>query len=91
MVVSIPIGLSKAQITRQLSKLIDKSQEERRILHEPVAKYPLLGTRQRKDRLFRYLYAVWVRRRMPRQSLWRVGARANVGDTLVASWTLKCG
>ena len=81
MVVSIPVGLSKAQITRQLSKLNDNSLKERRVLPEPVAKYPLLGTRQRKDTLFRYLYVVWVRCAMPRQSLWRVGARAKVSDT----------
>jgi hypothetical protein len=81
MLVNIPVGLSKAQITRQLGKLIDGSLKERRVLPEPVAKYPLLGTRQRKDTLFRYLYVVWVRSAMPRQALWRVGARAKVSDT----------
>ena len=41
----------------------------------------MLGTRQRKDTLFRYLAVVWFRAAMPRQALWRVGARAKVSDT----------
>jgi hypothetical protein len=48
---------------------------------KPSAKYQLLGTRQRKDTLFRYLAVVWFRAAMPRQALWRVGARAKVSDT----------
>lgn len=81
MLLSIPIGLSKAQITRQLSKLIDRYPEERRVLPVPKSKYPLLGTRQRKETLFRYLFVVWVRCLLVRQPLWRVGARAKVSDT----------
>jgi hypothetical protein len=41
----------------------------------------MLGIRQRKDTLFRYLAIVWFRAAMPRQALWRVGARAKVSDT----------
>ncbi len=81
MLVSIPVGLSKTQITRQLGKLLARYGEEQRVLPEPVSKYPLLGTRQRKDTLFRYLFVIWVRCAMPRQALWRVGARARVSDT----------
>jgi hypothetical protein len=79
--VSIPIGLTKTQITLQLSKLFARYAEEQRVLPERKTKYPLLGTRQRKDTLFRYLFVVWVRSAMPRQALWRVGARARVSDT----------
>jgi len=53
--VSIPLGLSKAQITRQLNKILESYDEQSRVLPNPLAKYPLLGTRQRKDTLFRYL------------------------------------
>lgn len=81
MLVSIPVGLSKTQITRQLGKLLDRYEAGHRVLPEPQAKYPLVGTRQRKDTLFRYLFVVWVRCAMPRQPLWRVGARAKVSDT----------
>ena len=80
--VSIPLGLSKAQITRQLNKILESYDEQQRVLPNPQAKYPLLGTRQRKDTLFRYLAVVWMRAAMPRQALWRVGARAKVSDTL---------
>jgi hypothetical protein len=79
--VSIPLGLSKAQITRQLGKLLSRYEDEQTVLPEPKTKFPLLGTRQRKDTLFRYLFVIWVRSAMPRQALWRVGARARVSDT----------
>lgn len=81
MLVSIPVGLSKTQITRQLGKLLERYEAEQRVLPEPQSKYPLVGTRQRKDTLFRYLFVVWVRCAMPRQPLWRVGVRAKVSDT----------
>lgn len=81
MLLSVPLGLSKSQITRQLSKLLARYELEQRVLPNPVSKYPLLGTRQRKDTLFRYLFVVWVRCVMPRQALWRIGARAKVSDT----------
>jgi len=81
MLVSIPVGLTKTQITRQLGKLLTKYDDEQRVLPAPKAKYPLVGTRQRKDTLFRYLFVVWVRCAMPRQPLWRVGVRAKVSDT----------
>jgi hypothetical protein len=81
MLVSIPVGLSKTQITRQLGKLLARYDEGHRVLPERKAKYPLAGTRQRKDTLFRYLFVVWVRCAMPRQPLWRVGARGKVSDT----------
>lgn len=81
MLVSIPVGLTKTQITRQLGKLLARYEDEHRVLPERKAKYPLVGTRQRKDTLFRYLFVVWVRCAMPRQPLWRVGARAKVSDT----------
>lgn len=81
MVVSIPVGLTKTQITRQLGKLLARYEDEQRVLPERRSKYPLVGTRQRKDTLFRYLFVIWVRCAMPRQPLWRVGARAKVSDT----------
>ncbi len=79
--VSIPLGLTKTQITRQLNKILESYDERLRTPAKPYAKYPLLGTRQRKDTLFRYLSVVWMRSAMPRQALWRVGARAKVSDT----------
>lgn len=80
-IVSIPLGLTKSQITRQVSKILERYDEQARMPEKPSAKYQLLGTRQRKDTLFRYLAVVWFRAAMPRQALWRVGARAKVSDT----------
>lgn len=81
MLVSIPIGLTKTQIVRQLSKLLATYEDAQRVLPQLKAKYPLVGTRQRKDTLFRYLFVLWVRAAMPLEPLWRVGARAKVSDT----------
>jgi hypothetical protein len=81
LLVSIPLGLTKTQITRQLGKLLERYDVEQRVLPMRKAKYPLLGTRQRKDTLFRYLFVIWVRCAMPLRALWSVGAKARVSDT----------
>ena len=79
--VSIPLGLTRSQIMRQLRKQMDALPAE---LKEPApgnAKYPLMGKRQRKDSLFRYIYVVWMRYEFPKEPLWRVGARAYVSNS----------
>lgn len=81
MLVSIPLGLTKAQVSRRLNKLMDRYSAEFRTLPEPVAKYPLLDKRLRQDSLVRYLFVVWVRSVFPRSPLWRVGALSKVSDT----------
>jgi hypothetical protein len=81
LLVSIPIGLTNTQITRQLSKMLTRYRAEYRVLPPHRAKYPLLGTRQRKDTLFRYLFVVLARAALPGFALWRVGARARVSAT----------
>lgn len=48
------LGLIKTQITRQLNKTLEGYDEHTRTPPKPYAKYPLLGTRQHKDTLFRY-------------------------------------
>jgi len=80
-IVSIPLGLSKTQITRQLTKILERYSKEERSLAKAEAKYPLLGTRQRKDTLFRYLMVVWVRAALPKYALWRVGVKSRVSAT----------
>lgn len=81
LIISVPVGLPKGRIIRQVNAILDKIPEERKTLIEPNALYPLLGKRHHKDTLFRYLRAIWLRSAMPSQSLWRVGARAKLSDT----------
>lgn len=78
--VSVPLGLPKTKLLRQLDLLISKQKPEWKQLNPPKAKYPLLGKRLRKDALFRYLSVVWMRSEMRDQPLWRVGARAKISD-----------
>ena len=78
---AIPVGLSKTQLMRQLEKLLAKYDARERKLTPDPPKYPLLGQRQRKDTLFRYLWVLWVRSAMHKKELWRVGVRARVSDT----------
>lgn len=78
--VSVPLGLPKTKILRQMNRLIEKQKSEWKQLSPPRAKYPLLGQRLRKDALFRYLAVVWMRSEMRDQPLWRVGARAKISN-----------
>lgn len=81
MLVSIPLGLSKSQISRRLNKLVERYSDQMRVLPEPVAKYPMKTKRLRPYALFRYLFVVWFRCFMPRVPLWRIGVRAKISDT----------
>lgn len=80
-IISIPVGLPKGRITRQVNAILDKVPAERKRLIPPKAQYPLLGKRHHKDTLLRYLVTLWMRSAMRSQPLWRVGARANLSDT----------
>lgn len=80
--VSVPLGLPKTKILRQIDRLITKQKPEWKQLAPPKAKYPLQGQRLRKDALFRYLAVVWMRAEMRDEPLWRVGARAKISGKI---------
>ena len=81
MLVALPIGLSRTKIMRELGKLLSRYEKSERILTPAPAKYSLVGQRQRKATLFRYLMVLWLRSAMHDRELWRVGVRARVSDT----------
>lgn len=81
MLVSIPLGLSKSQISRRLNKFVERYSDQFRVLPEPVAKYPMKTKRLRPYALFRYMFVVWVRCFKPRIPLWRLGVIAKVSET----------
>jgi hypothetical protein len=78
---AIPLGLTKAQLARQLNAIVAKYDPDLRQLKPAPPKYPLFGKRQRKETLFRYLMVLWVRSAMHDKELWRVGVRAKVSQT----------
>jgi hypothetical protein len=81
MLFAVPVGLSEAAISRQIKKHLARVKAERRKLVETVSKYPLVGKRNHKDVLMRYLRMVWIRSAMYRKSLWRAGAQAQISQT----------
>jgi len=81
MIVAVPAGLPKADIFKQVEKLLKTYPEDRRVLRHKTPKYPLLGTRQDKEGLFRYLFVAWIRMKFPNERLWRVGVLAKISST----------
>ena len=80
LIMAIPIGLSKAQITRQIFDQLDKIPTKKREIRTTAA-YLLAGKKLDSRSLFRYLATVWFRARFPKSALWRIGALANVSST----------
>lgn len=81
MLVAIPLGLTKAKLTRQLASLLDKVDASQRQLKPAPPKYALYGKRQRVNTLVQYLRVLWMRSSMPDKELWRVGVSARVSPT----------
>lgn len=82
MIAAIPVGLTKAQIVRQLTDLLDAMPDGSAIPKRAMnAKYVLTGTKLHRDAVVRYRDCLLARARMPQAPLWRIGAAANVSDT----------
>lgn len=81
MILALPIGLSKAQITRQIFAHLDKIPADKRKVREAKPKYQLVGKKHDRSSLLRYFRVVWVRARLPKVALWRIGAISEVSGT----------
>ena len=79
--VAIPVGMTKAGISKQIAKFLDKIPKERKKIKPRPPKYALKGKRQNSDMLFRYMHVLRGRAIYPKMTLWRVGARTRVSDT----------
>lgn len=79
--VAIPVGMTKAGISKQIGKFLDKIPKERKKIEPQPPKYALQGKRQNSDMLFRYMHVLRGRAAYPKMTLWRVGARTRVSDT----------
>jgi hypothetical protein len=80
-VLSVPLGLTKAQVTRQVLQWIAKYPEADRLTNTMLPKYRLDGQKLDSKSLFRYVMCVWVRAQFPKMPLWRVGVYANLSST----------
>lgn len=84
LVVAIPVGLPKAQIAKQVAALIEKFPEAHRNANSNPPKYQLLRRKLDSESLFKYIMCVWVRAKVPKAALWRIGVHAKVSSTYSA-------
>ena len=81
LLLALPIGLTKANIAKQISTILSKYPEAVKQINPRPPKYALQGKRQNKDMLFRYMHVLRARAALPNLTLWRIGARTGVSDT----------
>jgi hypothetical protein len=81
LLLALPIGLTKANIAKQISTILGKYPEAVKQINPRPPKYALQGKRQNKDMLFRYMHVLRARAALPNLTLWRIGARTGVSDT----------
>jgi len=79
-VAAIPVGLSKAQIARQVNQLLEHFPAQQRTIARDVPKYQLVKRRAEATSLNRYLLCVWLKAALPKMSLWRIGALASLSN-----------
>lgn len=82
LIAAIPIGLPKAQIVKQLSKLIAESTDEQQVMRRELvgrnAPYRLRDAKLHYDTSARYLRCLQLRSAHPDLTLWRIGAMAGI-------------
>lgn len=81
LLLALPIGLTKANIAKQISSILGKYPEGVKKINPRPPKYALQGKRQNKDMLFRYMHVLRARSERPNLTLWRIGVRTGVSDT----------
>lgn len=81
LIMAIPVGLTKAQVTRHIVAQLSKIPSKQRSITTKKPKYQLAGKKLDSKSLFRYLATVLFRARLPKLPLWRIGALANVSST----------
>ncbi len=74
--VSIPLGLKKAELKRQIEKIIQHSSADKKVIKKPQLQ--LEGQRLRPDVLFNGLRLLWFKAAKPHWEDWRLGVFAEV-------------
>lgn len=79
LVVAIPIGLPRRQISKAIAKMLDRHPSAE--LRTASPRYGLRDTNLHRHSYFRYLHALWLRCALPDEPLWKIGVRAEVSET----------
>ena len=85
MVISIPLGMTRARISKQIHSLLDQYPAESRRLRAKPPRYRLKKGKTSQKTLLRYLRVLWFRAAKPSDKLWQVGVRSKVSDKLSRS------
>lgn len=81
MIVAIPVGLSKAQIAKQVALLLEEYPAENRILSPQAPKYQITGKKLDWDSIYRYRRCLDAKAELASAPLWQIGLRANLSST----------
>jgi hypothetical protein len=80
LLLSIPLGRRKAEVLKQVSKILDRyAEHSSETQQQPELK--LMGKRLRAKVLFNGLRLLWFKAAKPDWSHWRLGAKARISDT----------
>lgn len=79
--VSIPLGLSKAKITKQISGILERQPNAKKVISRYEAKHRLTGKRNNGKTLMNYLKTLAFKSASPGAELWRIGAAAGISET----------
>ena len=80
LVISIPTGLRKRDINRQIAKLLNNHiEDEYQHLSQPKLK--LVGKRLRANVLLKGMFLLWVKAAKPKWENWRVGVASRLSPT----------
>lgn len=77
-VVAIPLGLTKAQVVKQIAAILDQYPENQKGFVREAPKYQLDGTKHDSKSLFKYIACLWLKAAKPDLTLWQIGAGAKL-------------
>ena len=81
MFVAIPVGLPKAQLTKQLGYLVDEFPPDAHVLSPQAPKYRVTGKKTEWGTIYRYLRCLQAKADLADATLWQIGLRAEVSST----------
>ena len=79
--VSIPLGLSKAKISKQISNILENQPDTMKEITRYEPKHRLVGKRNNGETLLKYLQTLITKSTAPNAELWRIGAAAGISET----------
>lgn len=79
--VSIPLGLSKAKISKHISNILEKQPDTMKVTSRYEPKYRLAGRHNNGQTLLKYIQTLLTKSMAPNAELWRIGAAAGISET----------